>query len=177
MGEFADLLARVSVQAESPDGQVVGRVGGRLQVEIRFREGSYRRFAERELGHQLGQLAAVLFSRYRREYDEVAAYYRDGETAPYEEPEDAVFRERRAAVTVHGRSSRGWIEASSRALVRWEVTVAAGAVRALTESEFLADLDSVVTDILGDWQRQVILLTEEIYGIGVPSALRTTAGS
>lgn len=177
MGEYADQLARVSVQAESPNGQIVGRVGGQMQVEIRFRENAYRRFSEHELGHQLGQLASVLWSRYRREYDEVTAFYRDGEPAPYEESEDVAFRERRAALTVRGRSSRGWIEASSRALVRWEVTVDAGAVRTLTESEFFAELDSAVTDILRDWRHKVIVLTEEIYGIGVPSALRITAGS
>jgi hypothetical protein len=177
MGEFADQLARVTVQAESPDGQIVGRVGGQMQVEIHFREGAYARFSERDLGHQLGQLAAVLWSRYRREYDEVTALYRDGEPAPYEEPEDVAFRERRAALKVRGRSSLGWIEASSRALVRWDVTVAEGTVRALTESEFLGQVDSAVADILRDWQHQVIVLTEQIYGIGVPIALRTAAGS
>jgi len=50
-------------------------------------------------------------------------------------------------------------------------------VRALTESEFLGQVDSAVADILRDWQHQVIVLTEEIYGIGVPIALRTAAGS
>lgn len=177
MGEFADLLARVSVRAESPDGQIAGRVSGAPEVEIHFRAGAYPRLSERELGHQLGRLAAVLWSRYRREYDRVAELYRDGEPARYEQAEDVIFRERRAALTVRGRSTRGWLEAESRALVRWQVTVAAGALRALTEPEFLAELDSAVIDVLRDWQHRVIVLAEEIYGIGVPGTLRTSTDS
>jgi len=174
VGEFADRLAHLSVRADSPDGHISGHVGGPLQVEIRFQDGAYHSYSESDLGRQLGQLAAVLWSRYRRGYDEITAAYRDGEPAPYEEPEDVAFRERRAALAVRGRSPEGWIEARSRGLVRWEVTVAAGAVRALTEAEFLAELDGIVADILRDWQHEVIVLTEEIYGIGVPDSLRRT---
>jgi hypothetical protein len=175
MGEFADRVALLSVQADSPDGRVRGRVGGRMRVDIRFRGGAYDGYAERDLGHQLGQLASVLFSRYRREYDEVTAVYRDGPPAAYEEPEDVAFRQRRAELVVHGRSGSGWIEVSSRALVRWDVVVAAGAVRALTEQAFLAEVDGAAADILRDWQQKVIVLGDQIYGIGVPSALRRPA--
>jgi hypothetical protein len=172
MSEFADRLANLSIRAESPDGRIAGHVEGRMRVQVRFVGDAYGRYAEGELGHQLGQLAAVLWSRYRRGYDEVTATYRDGSPAPYETPEDIGFRDRRANLIVHGRSPHGWIKVTSRALVRWEVDVAGGAVRALSETDFLAELDGVVTDVLRRWQQEVIVLSDEIYGIGVPAALR-----
>lgn len=172
MGEFAELLERLTVRADSPDGRIVGVVQGRMQVEIRFADGAYRSYDELGLGHQLSQLAAVLWSRYRREYDEVTDLYRGGAPAPYEQPEEGVFRERRAALVARGRSAQGWVEASSRGLVRWEVVVGSGALRKLTESEFLGELDTAVADILRDWRLKTVVLSDEVYGIGVPGALR-----
>jgi hypothetical protein len=175
MGEFSDRLMRLSVQADSPDRLISGMVGGRMQVEVSLCDGAYRRYTDADLGHQLGQLAAVLWSRYRREYDEVTDAYREDGPAPYEQPEDSDFRERRASLVARGRSRDGRIEASSRGLVRWDVSVTPGTVRALTEAEFLAEVGTAVADILRDWQLKVIVLADEIYGIGVPAYLRQPA--
>ncbi|BCY13195.1 hypothetical protein [Actinoplanes sp. L3-i22] len=175
MGEFADQLSVLSVRADSPDGRITGSVESPPRASVRFRDGAYRGYSDGELGHQLGQLAALLFARYRREYDEILAAYRDlpagSDAVQYTTPQEITFRERQAALTVHGRSTRGRLEVDTRALVRWEVRVAAGTVSTLSEAEFLTEAESVIVDVLRDWRSQTILLTHEIYGIGVPKWL------
>ncbi|WP_436536413.1 hypothetical protein [Actinoplanes sp. HUAS TT8] len=175
MGEFADRLSVLSVRADSPDGQIAGSVGSPPQARVQFRDRSYRQYSDSELGHQLGQLAAVLFARYRREYDEILAAYRDlppgaGNTR-YETAQESDFRDRQAALMVRGRSARGRLEVSTRGLVRWDVTVTDGTVSTLSESEFLAETESVVAEVLRGWRNQTALLTSEIYDIGVPKWL------
>ncbi|MFI1989082.1 hypothetical protein [Actinoplanes sp. NPDC020271] len=175
MGEFADRLSVLSVRAESPDGQIVGSVESPPQANISFRDRAYRQYSDGDLGHQLGQLAAVLFVRYRREYDEILSAYRDlpaeAGDVRYESLQEATFRERQAALVVRGRSARGRLEVSTRALLRWDVTVTEGTVSSLSESEFLAEANSLVAEVLRDWRNQTALLTNEIYDIGVPKWL------
>jgi hypothetical protein len=175
MGEFTDRLSLLSVRADSPDGRITGSVESPPRATIRFRDRAYRQYSDSGLAHQLDQLAALLFARYRREYDEVLAAYRDlppgAGDLRYATSQEITFRERQAALTVRGRSARGRLEVTTRALVRWEVTVAAGTVSSLDESEFSSEVQSVVADVLRDWRNQTILLTEEIYGIGVPRSL------
>jgi hypothetical protein len=172
MGELIDRLRRLSIQAWSPDGGVRGSVRDRLRVEISFAPDAYRRYSEPALGHQLAQLAAVLRARYRREYAATVAAYHGTDLVTDDEPRDVEFRERTAALVARGDSARGWVSARSRALVGWEVTVADGAVRTLSQAEFLAEVDGAAAAILRDWQNKVILLTDDLYDIGVPASLK-----
>lgn len=173
MGELTDRLETLSVRASSPDGGIEGTVRGRLEVDIRFVYDAYRRYTERDLGHQLAQLGALLWTRYRREYIETATAVRAGDDPIIDDqPRDLVFRERMEALIVRGRSAEGWINMRSRALVHWDVDVGVGAVRQLGEDEFLLELSGAIADILRDWQGKLIVLTDEIYDIGVPASLR-----
>jgi hypothetical protein len=177
MGELADRLELISVRASSPDGGIEGTVRGRLQVDVRFAPGAYRRYTDSALGHQLAQLGAVLWSRYRREYTETVAAVRAADNLVVDDdPQDVAFRERMEALVVQGTSAQGWISLRSRALVHWEVEVGAGAIRQLSEEEFLAELSGVIADIPRDWQGKLIILTDEIYDIGVPAPLRRAGG-
>jgi hypothetical protein len=176
MGELIDRLEMLSVRASSPDGGIEGTVRGRLDVDIRFVHDAYRRYSERDLGHQLAQLGALLWTRYRREYLETATAVRAGDNPIIDdEPRDLAFRERMEALVVHGRSAHGWISMRSRALVHWDVKVGADAIRQLSEDEFLVELSGAIADILRDWQGKLIVLTDEIYDIGVPASLRRAA--
>jgi hypothetical protein len=176
MGELVDRLERLAVEAWSPDGRMAATAEGRYQVRLRFVSGAYRKYDEVELGHQLAQLATVLWTRYRREYTEiVAAFHDDDDPATDEEPRDRIFRERLEQLDVSGTSAQGSIALRSRALVRWEVVVTEGTLRRLTEEQFLGELDSAIADILGDYQAQLITLTDELYDIGVPASFRQSA--
>jgi hypothetical protein len=115
----------------------------------------------------------VLWTRYRRAYVETVAAVRAGDNPIIDDdPRDLEFRERMAALVVQSRSEEGWISLHSRALVDWNVEVGADAIRQLGEDEFLAELSGAVTHIVRDWQGKLIVLTDEIYDIGVPASLR-----
>ena len=173
MGEFADLVAALRVRAHSPDGRIFCEVAGPQQIEVAFPDnGYYEYLADRDLADQLGRLASVAFSRYRREYEEVLHRYRDYQPAPYELPADTEFRERQAAIRVSAVSPQRWIEAESRGLARWDVRVEDGARRALTQGEFLAEVGGAVSALMRDWRHKVIALTDKIYSIGTPRAYR-----
>lgn len=173
MGEFADLVGALRVQAQSPDGRISCEVAGPQRINLAFQGNGYSEYlSEQDLADQLGRLASVAFSRYRREYEEVLDRYRDYEPAPYELPADTEFRERQAAIRAYGVSPQRWIEAESRGLARWDVRVEDGARRALTMGEFLAEADGAVSALMRDWRHKVIALTDEIYGIGTPKAYR-----
>jgi hypothetical protein len=176
MGELTDRLELISIRASSPDGGIEGTVRGRLDVDIRFVPGAYSRYTESALGGQLAQLGSLLWTRYRREYTETVAAVRAADNLVVDdEPRDVIFRERMEALVVRGSSVQGWITVRSRALVHWEVEVGAGAIRHLSEDEFLAELGGAIADVLRDWQGKLIVLTDEIYDIGVPASLRRAA--
>lgn len=176
MGELIDRLERLAVEVRSLDGTITATVRGRYQIQLEFLPGTYARRTEDELAYQLGQLAAVVCARYRREYTEMVAVFYDGDDFLDEEaPHDVAFRERLAQMVVIGGSAQRWITIRSRALVRWDVTVADGAVRTLTEEEFLGQANSALADVLADYQSQLIMLTDEMYDIGVPNSLRRSA--
>jgi hypothetical protein len=173
MGELVDRLERLAVEARSPNGVITATVRGRYQVALEFLPGAYARHTDGELAYQLGQLAAIVWVRYRREYAETVEAFHDSEDLLIEEePRDVAFQERLALLIVTGSSAQGWITVRSRALVRWDVSVGDGAVQTLTEDEFLGEADSVLADVLAGYQAQLIMLTDELYGIGVPDSLR-----
>jgi hypothetical protein len=172
LGRLVDRLEDLAVEAVSLDGKIRASVRGRCRVTVGFAPWSYGSYAEPDLGHQLAHLASLLWTRYRRDYTEIVDAFLE-EPVHVEDDDDRRFAERLARLRVSGRSTKGRISVDSRALVRWEVAVAAGTVRALGEDEFLAELASAVDDVLADYRAQLVLLTDEIYGIGLPSWRRS----
>ncbi len=175
MGTLTDRLVRLAVTTRSPDGNIEADArGGSGRVEVRFAPGGFRGYTEPELGHQLAELGARIWTRYLREHAEVVESFL-GEPAKDEEENGRRFRDRLERLTASGASAGGWLEVRSRALVRWEVAIRPGALRALTEQDFLAEFDSAVSDMLADYRTQVIFLTDEIYDIGLPRLRRHSA--
>lgn len=162
------------MEARSPDGRLGAEARGKYQVAVWFAAGAYPSYTEADLARQLGQLASVVWARYRREYTEIMAAFMN-EPPPDLDSDDHLFQRRLEETTVTGRSADRWITVSSRALVRWEFLISDGAVHALDETRFLTELNSAVTAVLRDYQSQLILLTDQIYDIGLPRSARQSA--
>jgi hypothetical protein len=173
VGELADRLSALSVEARSPDGRISALARGTDDITVRFTGDAYRRYTESDLARQLEQLAVLTWTRYRRAHNSIIESFvdQDGPVSGDNE-QDRVFYERLEHLTVVGASTDRWVTLQSRALVRWDVTVVDGAVRALTEEQFLGELGSAVADLMGDYQAQLIFMTDEIYDIGLPSSTR-----
>jgi hypothetical protein len=173
MGELAERLSLLSVNTRSPDGGLEAAVHGRRELRIAFAGDAYQGYRAAELARQLESLAAVLWSRYRRRYLHIVASWDDEEeTTPTDA--DREFQRRLEQLEVSGVSPHGWVSVRSRALVSWHVQITDEPVGSLAEQEFLAELQSAVTAVLADYDAQVILLTDEIYDIGLPRAMRVT---
>jgi len=104
-----------------------------------------------------------------------ATWHYSGLTATDPEPtdEDRDFQRQFADLQVAGVSARGRVIVRSRALVSWHVEIAGESVGSSTESEFLAELGSAVAALLADHRAKVTLLTDAVYDIGLPRAMRT----
>ncbi|GAB2617944.1 hypothetical protein Aab01nite_31500 [Paractinoplanes abujensis] len=172
MGELADRLSMIVVEAYSPDSGLVASVRGRGDVTVRFWQRSYRDYRAADLARQLEGLAAVVWARYRRSYLEVVRSWADRDEEPADTEQDHEFRRRLATVRVSGVSARGRVTVRSRALVAWEVEIAGEPVGSLTEPEFLAEVDSAVVALLADHRARVALLTDAVYDIGLPRSMR-----
>jgi len=173
MGELTDRLERLVVEASSPDDMIKVTAQGRYEIRVQFQRGAYYGYTDREIARQLAAVASLVWARYRREYTEIVAAFRDDpDAAGEDEPRDRVFQERLEQMTVTGASESGRISLRSRALVRWEVTIADGTVRSLSQQEFLAELSTALAAVFDDYRAQLIILTDEIYDIGVPDSFR-----
>ena len=174
MGELTDHLGQIAVEVWSPDGKIGAEARGKHQISVWFAPRCFRTYREPALEHQLAQLATLVWTRYRRAYTEIVDAFL-GATGRPEQPserDDRLFQERLRQLEVTGVSPGGWVRLRSRALVDWEVALTPGAVRSLTEQEFLAELGSAVHELMSDYQARVILLTDEVYDIGIPKPLR-----
>lgn len=173
MGELAERLSLLAVEARSPDDCVSATARGAGQVRISFKRNAYRRYRAAALKRQLEVLATVLWVRYRQHYLEIVAAWADRDEESRTTDEDRDFQRRLAALQVTGVSAHGRVTLRSRALVSWHVELAGEPVGSLTESEFLAELDSAVAALLADHRAKVTLLTDAVYDIGLPRSMRT----
>jgi hypothetical protein len=174
MGDLEDRLARIVVDASSPDGMISARASGQ-DVAVRFQAGAYRRYTESGLAHQLGQLATLTWTRYRREYLEtVDAYFED--PVDDDTPEGQEFQQRLEQLVVTGGSSDRSVSVRSRGLVHWDFMIAAGTVARLPEDEFVTQLTVAVTSLLADHRARVFALRDELFDLGLPPWARQAVG-
>jgi hypothetical protein len=174
MGDIGDELVEVTVMASSPDGMIKAEARYGDRVDVSFVPGAYRRYHASALSHQLSRLAPVLWVRYRRAYlESLDAYlgglHDDGD----ERPEDRTFWVRMEQVVARGVSQGRALTVHSRAMTGWDFDIADGALDTLSEAEFVAELRGAVLDLLIDYRAQVVLLTDEVYGLGLPKWWRT----
>jgi hypothetical protein len=173
VGELAERLSLLAVEARSPDGAVSATARGRGDVRIAFSPDSYRSYRAPVLAHQLEALATTLWARYRRRYLEIVASWVDRDEEPQPTDEDGEFARRLADLRVTGAAPGGSVTVRSRALVSWDVEIRGEPVGSLTEPDFVAELESAVAALLADHRAKVALLTDAIYDIGLPRSMRT----
>jgi hypothetical protein len=173
MGELAERLNLLKVEAVSPDGGISAAARGPGDVRIGFTMDSYRRYRAAALVHQLEALATTLWVCYRRNYLEIVSSWTDRDEEPQATDEDREFQQRLADLQVVGVSARGRVTVRSRALVSWQVQIVGEPVGSLTESEFVAEVGSAVAALLADHRAKVTLLTDAVYDIGLPRSMRT----
>jgi hypothetical protein len=171
MGDLSDQLARIVVDASSPDGNISAQVRGRFDISVRFVRGAYGRYVESSLAHQLGQLATLAWTRYRRDYVETVDRFLEEPVTDTGDPgsDRRRYWERLEELVANGESPGGYLWIRSRALVRWEFTIADGTLRSLAEEAFVAELTGAVTDLIADYRAQVVLVTDELFDLGLPS--------
>jgi hypothetical protein len=172
VGQLAERLSQVSAEARSPDGGLWATFHGRDDLRTGFAPGAYRRYSSAGIERQLGALAAVLWARYRREYLEVVAAWADAGADSDQSAEDRLFRQSLEQLEVAGTSPGQWVTVTSRALTSWDFRLKPATLRALPEHEFLAETTGAVTALLVDHRAKTILLTDEVYDIGLPRSMR-----
>lgn len=169
VGELAGRLQRIVVEATSPDGMIRGRVRGRLDLDLEFVRRAYGSYRDAELARQLGQLATSTWTRYRREYLDVENAFLDW-SVQEKDARDRLFEERAERLTVEVSSPGGSVAVRSRALVRWDFTLAPGVQRRLTEQQFVAEVLAVAGKTVRAYRTARVRLLDQFYDLagGLP---------
>lgn len=167
--ELEDRIGLLVVDARSPDGHVSARVQGRGSVSVGIDRGEYGRYDESGLAHQLAQLATVAWARYRRLYSETLEDYAGTPSEAEDSAQERTFAERSEQLECSGRSAGGDIELRTRGLRQWDVTIAPGTLARLPEHTFVAELSGAVAEVLADHRARMVLLTDELFDLGLPS--------
>jgi hypothetical protein len=169
MGELAGRLQRIAIEATSPDRLIRARVHGRLDLDLEFATRAYGSYPDAELARQLGQLATLTWTQYRREYLQVENTFLDW-SAQEKDARDRLFEERVEQLTVEVSSPGGRLNVRSRALVRWDFTLAPGVQRRLTEQRFVAEVLAVAGGTIRAYRAARARLLDEFYDLasGLP---------
>lgn len=155
------------VRAATPDGAIEAELSGRTEVRFSFRPGYYERCTERDLERRLAGIAAVLWARRTRAYQEALSEAFEqpitGEDPPAG-PRDLHYREMRDELVAHGRSADGRIAASVRGMRDWDVRIQDGTLRALDERAFRTAAAEVAGELIRDQFAQIARLKNMVYG-------------
>lgn len=166
MGILADRLDSMRIETSSPDGQVVGVFRPRaMEVSVQFRGGSYRHYREPGLGYQLSALATRWWTEFERDQDAAVAEA-TGRPVVKSEPWDANqrrFRAEKAETVFEGMSARAYVFVQCTGLRRWQVVVRDGALSALDEHEFAAEVASGYAAMMRDCRSKTAQLHKKHY--------------
>lgn len=180
MHDLGDEFLSLTVTATSPDGQISARFGEQGKaVELAFRPGAYRRYSDTSLAHELARLAMRVMARYVRAQQKLIddavpdVLHDDGIEYGYEDRE---YRRHMTTIKAAAESPDGRIAVVSHSLARWDVRIADGTVRGMTEEAFKAGLLRAVQDVLAQHQREVLELAGEHYGAGISDTARRRMG-
>lgn len=143
VGILSDRLDQLQARVSSPNGKVTLELSGRVDVRVTFARGAYLRYEERELASDLTKAAALLMAARTRLYYEARSEAFetpiDREPPPLS-PVDQEYDAARNDMVVEGRSRDGRIRVTARGLRSWQVRIAEGGLRQLTERQFSAGL-------------------------------------
>lgn len=165
MGIFAERLDNLSIETSSPDGRITSVFTPIAQVDVSFRDDGYRGYTERGLERQLSAMADRWWIQYR---DARHAAIAEATGQPAVELDRwktnaRRFHAEREATVCEGMSPRHAVFVSGTGLKRWNVVIRDGALAALDEAEFAAELAIAYSEAVRDFQRKLNLLRDKHY--------------
>ncbi|GLZ77136.1 hypothetical protein Afil01_19430 [Actinorhabdospora filicis] len=175
MGELADRLARVTVQVTSPDGNLRARVRGRRFETVELRLGSYRRYRERELEHQLARTATLLFTGRERAVAQIiadAGLRRRTDPADARDPAQRRYLDLIRTMPVVGTGPGERVRFRSAGMIEWTCRIEDGTLRRLDEAEFATETVGAAADFLRRRAHETRLAKDECYGLAIPALTR-----
>jgi len=174
---FSNLLEGVSITVKSQDGKITCELSGGNRLAIEFAPGSYRRYSEGDLEHQLSHLLSALWVAHDRENFEALrrATGREFITGKSRlSGRRLEFAEARDRLQSRGVSRSGDIAINVTGAHRWIVKLKPGVVRRLTEEEFLYELWTAFVAADRDRRRNLVLFKREFYGSNAMIVERTS---
>lgn len=147
-------LDSLSVDAETPNGQVLGVLRHGSEVTIRIHHGYAERVGDREIGTQLARVARLLVAARMRELRGLQEVHL---TPPTEPPRGAraELREQLEAISVSGASQDGAVEAVTLGLSTWTVTVSTGTTARLGSSGLSQAATEAANTAVARWLDEV----------------------
>jgi hypothetical protein len=167
VGEVAERLAGLTVACTSPDGNISARIQNGQLVELAFRPGSYERYTEPDLAHQLARTATLLYIGHEREKQRViAAAGLHRPTDPAQARDDAQRRFLRAVqnISVAGTGPGELVSFEIHGMANWACRIAPGTLRWIPEPELIAEVGAAAAELLRQSRFEKILLKNECFG-------------
>lgn len=165
MGILAERLDSLRIEATSPDGQITSTFTPIAEVGISFHGNGYRNYTERGLEHQLSAMADRWWIQYR-DARRAAVAEATGQPALEQDRWEANarrFHTDREALTGEGMSPRHAVFVTGTGLKRWNVVIRDGALAALDEAEFAAELAVAYSASVRDFQLKLNRLRDKHY--------------
>ncbi|GID91351.1 hypothetical protein ACFQFC_10855 [Amorphoplanes digitatis] len=167
MGEFADRIDTMLVRASTPDGAIAGELRDRDRLTLTFRQGWYDLCDDHDLERRLAVLANLLWVSRTREYwrafSDVTGQTVTGEDRPIS-ARDVDWRAERDELVARGYSADGRISVKAVGMRQWEVHIAPGTVRGLSEHEFAAAAAQAAGELINHQFAQIAALSNKYYG-------------
>lgn len=159
-----------TVTIASPDSNIEVELGGGDRLALGFRPGSYPRYDEATLEHQLAQLGRLAWPAYLREYRR--GVERAGRLINDWDPKRRRYRHALREIMATGASSGGNVQVTSTGFEHWRFEIRPGTLAALTEDRFVTEVESAVASLIADYESKVVLLKDDYFGFDLPPAVR-----
>ncbi|ADD41850.1 hypothetical protein [Stackebrandtia nassauensis] len=176
---LSDELAKLVVEVTSPDGNIKAKLVAGEQLTVAFRPGTYARYDERGLEHQLSRLAMLAWTGYRRGFfeakgraEDISAKDAEKEHLNHWDANTRRYNEEMAQIVARGKSSGNVIRAQAKGLAFWKVEIRDGTLASMDEATFCAECVSVLAAVQRDSKNQEILLKDFYFGLNIPKSWR-----
>jgi hypothetical protein len=175
MASITDYLDKMVIGVSSPDGNIRATVSNYTDVAVEFAPGTFDRYEDERLGHQLARLGVTTWVAYHRGRSEA---YRRSMNLTHEElaeaerpstdPRRRAYEEQLNLIQGEGVSARGALRVHTVGMMKWTVDVEPGAVRRFGEKHFLTEIHTALHTLLADRERKIIVLKSEHFDVGIP---------
>ena len=165
MDSYGSMMGRLDLRVTSPDARIRGRIRGTNDADIKFVGNAYREYTEAAMGVQLGALFQLMWTGHRRASLMATAETLGQDNADEEShPTTPAGRElfaKRSEMPLSAVSANGYVRVACVGWRNWTVDIENGTFDALTESEFRAELRSLVDPLMDDYHTKLQPLLDE----------------